>query len=223
MPASTSTLKRILYGFCILLVLFAIFKLIDVICLMGIRGPHSSADRNEATSNLRQIGLALFEFQAEYDNMPDFDTAAKVKKSKGSDLPMGKNSSNDFFRQLFAAEICENETIFYAKIPGTQHPDNQFSQNKTLEKGECGFTYFLGATMGCNSARPTVATPMIPGTDRFNPKPFVGKAIVLKADNSVMTLPIDKYGHVIWEGKNLMDPTHPVWEGRPPSIAWPDL
>lgn len=223
MSASTSTLRIIVYGFCVLLALFAIFELIGVICVMGLRGPHSRADRNEAISNLRQMGLALFEFQAEYGSMPDFNTPAEVRKSGGRDLPMGKNSSNDFFRQLFAAGICENETTFYAKIPGTQRPDNQISGNKSLEKGECGFTYFLGATMGDNQIRPTVAVPMIPGTDRFDPKPFEGKAIVLKADNSVMTLPIDKQGHVIWEGKNLMDPTHPVWEGKPPSIAWPEL
>jgi hypothetical protein len=64
---------------------------------------------------------------------------------------------------------------------------------------------------------------MIPGTDRFDPKPFKGKAVILKMDNSVTSLSIDKAGHAILDGRNLMDPHHPIWEGHAPVIAWPDL
>ncbi|MGL5017616.1 MAG: hypothetical protein ACRDBP_05750 [Luteolibacter sp.] len=74
-----------------------------------------------------------------------------------------------------------------------------------------------------NPSRPLVAAPMIPGTDRFDPKPFKGKAVVLKLDGSVYSLPIDKNGHVILESWNMMDPHHPVWKGHAPVIAWPEL
>ncbi len=177
----------------------------------------------EAVCNLRQIGMALFEFQSEYDKMPDFDMIAKVRESTGSSLSMGKKSSNDFFRQLFAADMTQSESMFSARIPGGRKPDGQISETKTLEKGECGFTYFLGAIKNCNPARPIVVVPMIPGTDRFDPKPFKGKAYVLRADNSVMSLVIDKQGHAIFGGKNLMDPSQEIWEGKSPAIAWPDL
>jgi hypothetical protein len=64
---------------------------------------------------------------------------------------------------------------------------------------------------------------MIPGMNRFDPKPFNGKAILLKLDNSVTLLPIDKVGHAIMYDRNLMDPDHPIWDGHAPVIAWPDL
>ncbi|RYD35399.1 MAG: hypothetical protein EOP85_19050 [Verrucomicrobiaceae bacterium] len=97
------------------------------------------------------------------------------------------------------------------------------SDAEMLKRGECGFTYFLGAIEGDNPKRPLLLTPMIPGTDRFDRKRFEGKAVILKMDNIVSTYSINEDGHVIFEGGNLMDPHHPVWEGRPPSIAWPDL
>lgn len=179
-------------------------------------------DQTEAISNARQIGLALFEFESEFGSMPDFSTPKTVIKRTGSRLNLGSKSSNDFFRQLIAAEIVQSEHMFYAHVVGTRKPDGVFSGSKALEKGECGFTYFIGATEGCDPNRPLVMTPMISGTDRFDPKPFEGKAVVLRADNSVTSLPIDKQGHAVFECRNLMDPKHPVWQGKPPSIAWPE-
>ena len=113
--------------------------------------------------------------------------------------------------------------MFYARISGTHKPDNLFTGTLALEKGECGFTYFIGAKITDNPKRPLVVTPMIPGTDRFDPTPFEGKAVILKMDNSVTALMIDKDGHVFVDGRNLMDPHHPIWDGHAPVIAWPDL
>ena len=189
---------------------------------MVIRCP-KKAPQTEAVSNARQIGLALFEFESEFGSMPDFSTPKSVIKKTGTRLSLGNKSSNDFFRQVIAAEIVQSEHMFYAHVAGTRKPDNVFTGYKALEKGECGFTYFIGATDSCDPNRPLVVIPMIPGTDRFDPKPFEGKAVVLRADNSVTSLTIDKQGHAVFEGKNLMDPKHPVWQGKPPSIAWPDL
>lgn len=101
--------------------------------------------------------------------------------------------------------------------------DNFCGGSDTLEKGECGFTYLLGAKITSRPDRPLVVAPMIPGTDRFDPKSMEGKAVILKLDNSVTSIPIDKHGHVIFQGRNLMDPHHPVWQGHAPAIAWPDL
>lgn len=181
-------------------------------------------DQTEAVNNARQIGLALFEFESAYGKMPGPETIEKLRRETGSDLQLGTKSSNDYFRQLFAAECVQSESMFYARIKGTHRPDNVISGAKALEKGECGFTYFTGATDGCDPNRLLAAAPMIPGTDRFDPKPFDGKAVFLKADNSVQSLPIHKKsGRVVIQGKNLMDPQHPLWQGKPPIIAWPDL
>jgi len=180
-------------------------------------------DQTEAVNNARQIGLALFEFETEYGRFPDATTIAVVQSKTGSHLPLGVKSSNDYFRQLLASGIAPSEQMFYSKNRDTRKPDSLMAGSQALEKRECGFTYFLGATQSDTPSRPLVVAPMIPGTDRFDPEPFKGKAVVLKLDNSVTSLPIDKDGHVIFLGRNLMDPHHPVWEGHAPVIAWPEF
>ncbi len=195
--------------------------------LMGLANPRTirsgkNANQTKAVSNARQIGLALFEFETEYGKFPDATTIPAVRKETGTLLSLGTTSSNDFFRQLIAADIVASEAMFYAKTAGSRKPDNVFSGARALEKSECGFTYLMGATIPGNPGRPIVVAPMIPGTDRFDPKPFDGKAVLLKADNSVTSLPIDKHGHVFLNGRNLMDPHHPIWDDHAPTIAWPE-
>jgi hypothetical protein len=173
--------------------------------------------------NAQQIGLALFEFEYEYGAYPNADTVVAVQKATGTTLSLGTTTSNDFFRQLFGANITQSERMFYARIAGMKKPDDNITGAEALKKCECGFAYFLGAKAGDNPKRPLVATPMIPGTDQFDPKALEGKAVVLRADNSVTSFNIDKDGHIQIEGKLFMDPTNPIWDGHPPKIVWPDL
>ena len=56
--------------------------------------------------------------------------------------------------------------MFYARITGTKRPDDIVTGGELLKKGECGFTYFMGAKATDNPSRPIVVTPMISGTDR---------------------------------------------------------
>lgn len=189
---------------------------------MVIRCPKKS-EQTEAVNNARQIGMALFEFQEEFGQMPDAATIDKVRQEFPTDLKLGTKSSNDFLRQLIASGIAQSEPMFYAKISGTRKPDGIITGTSALAKGECGFVYFTGTTNETNPSRPLLITPLIPGTDRFDPKPFNGKAVMLKGDNSVTSLPIVKAtGRVMVNGQNLMDPTHPIWGGRPPFIALPE-
>jgi hypothetical protein len=187
------------------------------------RGCRKRAAPTEAVSNARQIGLALSEFERKYGCFPDSTSIAKVREKVPTDLNLGTKSSNDFFRQLLASGIAPNEAMFYAEIQGTHKPDNVFSGTKALEKGECGFTYFLGAAMNCDPKRPVAASPMIPGTDRFDPKPFEGKAVVLWSDASVTSVAVRKDGCAFLGTSILMDSSNPVWDGRPPVIAWPEF
>jgi hypothetical protein len=181
------------------------------------------AIQTHAVSSLRQMGLALYEFECEYGKFPDASTISAVKTKTGTLLPLGNKTSNDYFRQLLASGIAMSESMFYAEIEGTRKPDERVDPPRALEKGECGFAYFMGTPKKPNQSRPLATAPMIPGTDRFDPKPFDGRAVLLKWDNSVTSLPIDKNGHVIVDGKNLFDPTNPIWDGKPPVIVWPEL
>ena len=173
-------------------------------------------------SNARQIGLAMYEFEQKYGNIPDPINGEDVRNSAGTPLILGNVTSNDVFRKWLASGIAQSEVMFYAETKSSHRPDGVSTGAKALEKGECGFTYFFGATKTDNPKRPLVATPMIPGTDRFDPKPFKGMAVILRMDNCVTTLPIDKDGHITIAGRNLMDPHHPLWDGHAPVIAWPE-
>lgn len=190
---------------------------------MTIRSRKKS-DQTEAVNNARQIGLALYEFEYEYGAYPNAGTVAAVQKATGTTLSLGTKTSNDFFRQLIGGNFTSSERMFYAsKIPGVRKPDDNITGTEALKKGECGFAYLLGARVTDNPKRPLVAAPMIPGTDRFDPKAYEGKAVVLRMDNSVTSFNIDKDGHIRIEGKLFMDPTNPIWDGHPPMIVWPEL
>ena len=146
-----------------------------------------------------------------------------VTARTGTTFSFGTKTSNDLFRQLIAANMTQSERMFYARIPGVKKPDDNVMGVEALKKGECGFTYFMGAKETDNPRRPLAVSAMILGTDRFDAKALEGKAVVLRMDNSVTALPIDKDGHVMLDGRNMMDPHHPIWDGHAPAIAWPDL
>lgn len=205
-----------------------IVGLVSIAALLGLTAPivirnHHPHDQTQAVSNARQMGLALVEFKDEYGAYPNADTVAAVQKGTETKLTLGTKTSNDFFRQLIGADFTQSEKMFYARIPGARRPDDNIIGVEALKSGECAFAYFLGAKSTDNPKRPLAATPMIPGTDRFDPVPFQGKAVVLRADNSAMSYKIDKNGHIQIEGKLFMDPTNPIWDGHPPMIVWPEL
>jgi hypothetical protein len=192
-----------------------------VFCLRafnGIRG-HDSWER--PFKSAQRLGLTLFEFENEFGKPPDATTVAAVREP-GTSIPLGTKTSNDFFRQLIAAGFEQNERLFSTPSRGGREADNRVDGTHALEKGECGFSYLIGPRFNFGTPQPIVVTPLITGTDRFDPTLFDGWAIILWTDNSVKKLPIDKHGHVMHLGKHLLDPSNPVWAGRPPVIAWPE-
>ncbi len=196
------------------------------ISLTGLTAPmvlrqRKKADQTEATSNARQIGLALFEFEAEYGSYPNPSTAPLVAEVDGTPEITG-NSSNDRFRQLFRAAITASEQMFYANADGVHKPDGDISGDEALSPGECGFGYIENVSAK-DSPRPIALAPFVLGSDRLDPVPFDGKAVVLWSDNSVRSLPIDRVsGEAELDGRNILDPTHPVWEGTPPVLLLPE-
>ena len=68
---------------------------------------------------------------------------------------------------------------------------------------------------------PNIA-PVIPGSNRFDPEPFKGKAVVLRIDGSAISYPITKDGKIDMGGGIYFDPAKPMWNGKPLTIAWPE-
>ncbi len=206
---------------------FVLVGLLMVGLVAGVTAPlvirqRKKADQTEAVSHARQVALALFEFEAEYGSIPNDATAEAVSKATNTGKVTG-TSSNARFRQLIRSGILPSEKPFYAKTARTHQPDENTAGPHCLEAGECGFAYVESSSTLAGPRRPLAMTPLIPGTDRFDPQPFDGKAVIVWTDNSVTSLPIDRTsGHVMVDGKNLLDATHPVWDGKPPVILLPE-
>jgi hypothetical protein len=142
--------------------------------------------------------------------------ATETEKITGS-------SSNARFRQLIRAGITQSETVFHAKASNSRKPDNRYDGDHALEKGECGFGYIGNVPHDDRVSRPIALTPLVPGTDRFDPQPFSGKAVILWTDGSVQSFPIERAsGQVLLDGKNLLDPTQPFWAGTVPLLVLPE-
>lgn len=204
-----------------LLIIIVVGLIVSVILYIDSRS--RNAHREETFRCMRSLSLALFGFEDEYGSYPNQNTAVIITKndpSHGYDL--SGNSSNAHFRQLFAAGITEAEMLFYAKIKNAIKPDGNLSHGEALKKGECGLAYISGLSSTDKPNTPIVLTPIIPGTNKFDPRPFNGKALVLSIDYAVSTYEIQKDGTIHDKDGNLLSPDHPIWNGKTPTIHYPE-
>jgi hypothetical protein len=183
------------------------------------------ATLTHALSNAHQIGLALHDFETDYGSLPGDATIGKIKAANPSDWELKDTSSNDLFKQLFAANILTSEEIFYVKLSGIRKPDQLvFPHSKILEEGECGFAYVLGGSTGSHPDRPLAVTPLVPGTLRFDPEPLDGFAVALHCDNTTKSYRILADGRAVdSKGVDIFDPGQSYWNGIPPEVKWPAL
>lgn len=225
---------------------FTLVELLVVIviiaALAGLTAPmvirqRKKADQTEAVNNARQIGFSLFEFETSYGSFPDQSTEEDVVDNTESTLtPLSGSVSNDYFRQLLAAEMTQSEEMFYAKTSYTKKPDNVYgTSSEALEAGEVGFGYIMNddsafSTSG-NPARPIVCAPLLESgsgvsTEEFDVDIYDTKAVVLRIDNSVRSLSILRSSKkaIIGGGKNLLQTGEDtVWgEDTTPTIVPPE-
>ena len=152
------------------------------------------ADLCNATSDLRQAGLLMFEFDRDWGEFPSH----KVFEENRAKFP-GLNEADDanfYLGMLIAGGYTSSEEIFYAKGGSARdkRPDNVIAPpERLLEAGECGFGYVMLAggramSSGDNSGRPLLVTPLRPGTGgslpRFNPRPYDQRAVYVGLDQS---------------------------------------
>lgn len=172
-------------------------------------------------NNARQIGISLFEFDADFGRFPDGTTIPDIKAYSGASLTLDDTSSNKLFRQLLAHGL-RSEKPFWCKTKTTpKKPDDIYNSNSTaLQPGECGFAYIAGLKSSDAPEAPVVMSPLNKGETTFDPKPYQGKAVFLFLDNSAKALPIEKDGRVLLNGMDIFDPRQPFWRGKAPDIKW---
>ncbi|MES2474415.1 MAG: hypothetical protein V4640_01450 [Verrucomicrobiota bacterium] len=181
-----------------------------------------SRGMTETVNNARQIGIALAEFQIEYGKYPDATTIPEVSKRADSSFALGDRFSNELFAQLMVSGISQSELMFYTRTKSSKKPDNVFDSEATmLAAGECGFAYIMGVDPMGDPMTPLALGPTIPGTKEFDGRANRDKIVVLKVDNSVMSLPIDGNGKVLFKGLDILDPRQSFWNGKAPDVRWP--
>ena len=192
---------------------FTLVELLVVIviiaALAGLSAPvilkqRKKADQTEATSNVKQIHLALLDFNSDYGTFPDNNTAEDVKNATGTVLNFGGSFSNDYFRQL-AATTAKAEAPFWCKSAASpRKPDKDMSAGKALEAGEVGFGYIMatqtdGLSASSNSACPVAVSPLLKNNTNweFDSEPYGDKAVVLRIDGSATAETIRTDNHFI--------------------------
>ena len=171
-----------------LLVVIAIIAALAAMATPVIIKQKKKADSTTATNNARQIYLLLIEFDDDFGGFPSDESA-----SSDADLSAYTGSnSNNYLGQLIAGGYVQSEDIFFAKggseSNAKKKPDNVFnSQSETLEAGECGFSYVTDQSISGNPGIPILMAPM-DSTTTFREDPYGGKAVVLRADGSILNL-----------------------------------
>jgi len=200
-----------------------VFVILAALILPPFLRAQKLANQSITINNLRRIGLGLYEFEQKYGAFPNEETKFEFDKGYIKKIYVGGKSSNALFRQLLTSSVALEE-VFYAPIPTIQVPDGNITKGKAIEPGENGFSYITNLSSKDDPLTPIVLTPLIPGTTKFDPKPFDGKAIILHIDNSVRSYDIAKDGHIYdAKGINLLSPKHPIWKGKAPDIRYPEL
>ena len=180
----------------VILILMALAGLSAPVILKSAK----AADRTEAINNIKQIGALLLEFDTEYGNFPDNETAQDVKEVTKTDFILSGQYSNDYFRQMLADRKPDrSEKPFWCKT--SQSPkkaDDDFSTAaKALAAGEVGFSYIMASPTQGQSAsgepsRPVVVAPSYHFQPdwTFETEMGAGKAVVLRLDNSATAMVI---------------------------------
>jgi len=192
---------------------FTLVELLVVIviiaALAGLSAPvilkqRKKADQTEATNNIKQLHIALLNFDGDYGSFPDNNTSEDVKNATGTVMNFGGSFSNDYFRQLLATTTDAESTFWCKTASSPRKPDNDKTQGKALEAGEVGFGYIMatqtdGQSASSNSSRPVAVTPLIKGNSNweFDAEPYGDKAVVLRIDGSAKAETIRTDNHYI--------------------------
>lgn len=184
-----------------------------------IANQRRKADMTQAISNAKQLFYLLIEFDQDWGEFPNDDTAKEDEDLKSF---TGKYS-NDYLGQFIGGGYTRSEEIFFAKGGSTtdKKPDNDTTtRKKTLEAGECGFAYYKGMSTSDHSGRPVLCAPMTGKGFKFDPKPYNGKAIVLRIDGAVKIYTIDENGDAVSAtGKKIFEGgKDSVWGEKGPDI-----
>ncbi len=128
---------------------FTLVELLVGVAIMGSLGSflvanfRLSGDKQAAKHNIAQVGMVAHAFRAAYNTYPCDSSADKVESKVGHLGELKGETSNPYFRQLFAQKHTVNEAMFYAALPGIIEGDERLANGECLTTGENAFAYVM--------------------------------------------------------------------------------
>ena len=173
---------------------------------------HSDIKLQLSCRNGKEVVKALLRFKEKYGSFPDQTTAVTLERSLTSCLDLNGDSSNDYFRQLVAAGLVENEEIFYAATQYCHRGDGNMDGVKALEAGEVGFGYIMNGNSAIDDNNPKriiIVAPLLDynARDDFDKRAMQGKALLVCCDGSTQIVSIsgDNKVRLHYFGRSLLD------------------
>ena len=182
-----------------LLVVIAIIAILAGLATPVLFDQLKRGHKIKATHNMKQLHIALFNFDDRRGSFPGNDTADRVANPdllQGS----GKGSANGYLSQLIADNFVKSEENFYAKSDAFKlEADNDIQTGKVLEAGECGMAYVMksateGFSTSGNPSVPLLLAPMAEEKGKYDTEAYGGLGIFLRADGAVKEADISKDG-----------------------------
>lgn len=214
--------KFLNHYFFICIIILVVVSFLGALSDPLILDSHRNPNRTQAINNAKQIGLALLAFEDEYSTFPNDMTAKDfIENHPSYQQDLAGTSANAMLRQLILnSENGRSEDMF--KLTDYDIPDGNIAPGEILKKGEISFAYISDQSSANNPSRAIILAPLIPGTKKFDPKPFDGRAIVIKIDNSAGIYKIHEDGTIHDKDGDILSPKHPFWNGKTPTIHYPE-
>lgn len=216
-----------------LLVVIAIIAALAALTTPAVFSAMRRADMATDTNNLGQIFKSMTIFAMDNDGLFPSEELAEEYDISGSE------SSNDFFKQIFAADLLESdsEKLFWSKtarnVSSQRPPDGittengNFDEQATLEIGDVSYAYIPEQSNTDNGSRPLVFdTPLNNSGTEFDPDRRDGKALVLRLGGSVKGEKLDRKTNRIEDGKgdDILSVNSEVWGSlNDIEIAYPEV
>jgi hypothetical protein len=157
-----------------------------------------SSKRQESAHIMWIIGAGktlswwLTEFRMTYGSYPDVETAKRFAEQTEGWPRQNGDTSNDYFRQLFASGIAKSEKPFHVKPPHPEdEPDGNTSGFEVLKAGEVEYGYVMNGNRAIspdNPERVILVAPLLQGgkADEFDKTAMFGFAVLVCCDGRVL-------------------------------------
>ena len=170
-----------------------------VICLFfllsiapAFRSQSRAIYRTKAINNLRQIGIALNDFDSNYNTFPQQELPPEFLEENPDFKAQDRSDSNYLLGHLIRTKCVDTEQIFsFGHSKKNNQHDDFSTEDRLLEAGECQYSYISAAggepltASTTTSEMPLAFAAVIPRTGQFDRNAFDNRAVYLRGDNSV--------------------------------------